>query len=88
MDKDEKKDRFLASVAELRLKKWCIFRGLREFRSCRLTTLYGTKEEAIEQARNLARESFMSGQSDFVYFVSHIEAEIGFIGSEMFDRSI
>ena len=88
MDKEEKMVKFLATVADIRVSKWCIFRGLREFKSCRLTTLYETKDEAVEQARNLARETFMSGQTDFVYFVARVESEIGFIGSEMFDRSI
>ena len=88
LSKEEKSARLLANVADIRVKKWCIFRGSSKFRTCRLTTLYKTKAEATEQARNLAQETFIDGQGDFVYFVAHIEAEIGFIGKEMFDRSI
>jgi len=77
-----------ANIAEIRTNHWAVFRSLREQTSCRFTVIYPTKEEAVEQARSLAAESFAAGKTDFAYFVVKIEHEVGFSGKEIFDRGI
>lgn len=83
-----KLEQLLASTAEVRINKWAIFRSLRNIKTCRLTTLYATKELATERARDLAAASFADNSKEFTYFVVKVEHEVGITQGVMFDRGV